>query len=84
MLVECSANYGLAFNQSQKYEKDKKSVTEWFQTRLDDIKDTIKPSDYGNTGSLRTGNSRSPNRLTSPQPRATSPRNGGLAPATTA
>lgn len=26
-LIECSANYGLAFNQPQKYEKDKKSVT---------------------------------------------------------
>jgi hypothetical protein len=84
MLVECSANYGLAFNQPQKYEKDKKSVTEWFQTRLDDLKDKIKPSDYGKTGDLLRTGSRSPNRLTSPQPRAASPRNGGLAPATTA
>jgi hypothetical protein len=46
-LIKSSKNFGSAFNEPQEYEKDKKSVTNWFEQRESDLKTTIKPIDYG-------------------------------------
>ena len=45
-LIACSKKFGTAFNDPQDWEKDERSVTEWFQIRHNHLSKKIKAEDY--------------------------------------
>ena len=47
-LAAISKQFGVAFNQPQPHEMKKRSVTEWFEIRYNDLNKKISDADYQN------------------------------------